>query len=244
MKFAVQVYSVRDLIHSGEDLLNILPKIKALGFDGVEFAGFYGLDAETLKKGLDDAGLVCVGAHIGRDDFLPEKLDATLTYMQTLGAPCVGVGGAPTETETELAETIRILGAADEEAKKRGMRVYFHNHTEEFKRPYFAEAPGTVFDRLKAHMAMELDAYWSFVAGQDNAALIRENRDCLLHIHIKDGVGHTPMALGEGENDLPVIVAAAKEIGLEWLILENDDPVPDGLSDIGRSMVWLQANAK
>ena len=28
------------------------------------------------------------------------------------------------------------------------------------------------------------------------------------------------------------------------LILENDDPVPDGLSDVARSMKWLQANAR
>ncbi|MBR5411169.1 MAG: sugar phosphate isomerase/epimerase [Clostridia bacterium] len=243
MKFAVQMYSVRDQIHNGDDMLAILPKIKALGYDGVEFAGFFGLDAPTLKAGLDAAGLVCVGAHIGRDDFRPENLEKTLDYMQTLGAKCVGVGGAPFDTETELRETIEVLGHADEVAKTRGMRVYYHNHTREFAPPYFAEEPGTVFDRMKAHMAMQLDAYWSFVAGQDNATLIRENRDHLVHIHIKDGVGGTPTALGEGENDLMAIVDAAKDIGLPWLILENDDPVPDGLSDIGRSALWLKQNA-
>ncbi len=40
MKIAVQLYSLRDIIKgSGEELLAILPKIKALGYDGVEFAG-------------------------------------------------------------------------------------------------------------------------------------------------------------------------------------------------------------
>ena len=34
----------------------------------------------------------------------------------------------------------------------------------------------------------------------------------------------------------------AKDNGIEWLILENDDPVPDGISDITRSMQWLKAN--
>ena len=243
MKFAIQLYSIRDVISSGDDMLKALETVKDIGFDGVEFAGFYGLSAETLKKKLDDLGLVCVGAHMGRDDFLPENLTKTLDFMQTLGAFAVGVGGAPTDTETELQETIRVLGHADEEAKKRGMRVYYHNHTEEFKRPYFAEGPGTVFDRLKEHMAMEIDTYWSFVAGQDNAVLIPANKAHVVHLHLKDGKNRVPTALGEGENDLKKVVDAAKEIGLDWLILENDDPVPDGPSDARRSMAWLEANA-
>ena len=244
MKFAVQMYSVRDVIGSGEDLLRALSTVKEIGFEGVEFAGFFGLPAEILRRKLDELGLACVGAHLGRDDFLPENLEKTLGYMQTLGAKCVGVGGAPTETETELTETIAVLGKADKEAKKRGMRVYFHNHTGEFREPLFAEAPGTVFDRLKKEMAMELDAYWSFVAGEDNEKLIEENADVLVHIHLKDGKQGRPTALGEGENDLKKIVRAAKKIGMEWLILENDDPVPDGPSDIERSYRWLEANAR
>ena len=50
MKIAVQLYSLRDIIKgSGEELLAILPKIKALGYDGVEFAGYFGVDAATLR---------------------------------------------------------------------------------------------------------------------------------------------------------------------------------------------------
>ena len=40
MKFAVQLYSVRDHIENGNDLLEILGKVKEIGFDGVEFAGY------------------------------------------------------------------------------------------------------------------------------------------------------------------------------------------------------------
>ena len=54
MKIAVQLYSLRDIIKgSGEELLAILPKIKALGYDGVEFAGYFGVDAATLRAALD-----------------------------------------------------------------------------------------------------------------------------------------------------------------------------------------------
>ena len=244
MKFAVQLYSLRHHIENGEDLLNILEKVKALGFEGVEFAGFQGLSAETLKAKLDACGLKCVGAHMGLNDLRPENIEATLDFMQTLGSDIVGIGGADTRTETTLTEVTDVMGKADEIAAKRGMKVYFHNHTEEFQPPLFAEKPGTIFERIKAACHVQIDTYWSFVAGQDNYTLITENKDRIVTLHIKDGVGHTPMALGEGENDLAAVVRAAKDAGIEWLVLENDDPVPDGLSDVARSMKWLQANAK
>ena len=50
MKIAVQLYSLRDLIQNdGGKLMEILPKVKALGYDGVEFAGYFGVDAGTLR---------------------------------------------------------------------------------------------------------------------------------------------------------------------------------------------------
>ncbi len=244
MRFAVQLYSLRHHIATGEDLLNILEKVKALGFEGVEFAGFYGLDAETLKAKLDETGLKCVGAHVGLDDLRPEKLAQTLAFMKTLGSSIVGIGGADTGTETALSDVISVMKAANETAGQQGMKVYFHNHTGEFEPPLFAEKPGTIFDRLKEACFMQVDTYWSFAAGQDNYKLITENKDRIVTLHIKDGVGRTPKALGEGENDLAAVVRAAKDAGIEWLVLENDDPVPDGLSDVARSMVWLNANAK
>ena len=201
-------------MENGENFLDILKKVKELGFDGVEFAGFHGYDAETLKKTLDELGLVTVGAHMNLD------------------------------TETALTHVIDIMGNAEKEAEKVGMKVYFHNHTREFSEPLYNTVPGTIFDRIKEVCFMQIDTYWSFHAGKDNYKLITENRDRIVHLHIKDGLDGTPKALGEGNNDLDAVVRAARDNGIEWLILENDDPEPDGLSDIARSMVWLNAHAR
>ncbi len=244
MKLGIQMYTLRDHIHSPEDMLRILEEVKKLGFEGVEFAGFAGVPAAELKAKLDALGLVAVGAHMGLGDFEEENLEKTLADVKTLGMKTVGIGGADTSTETALRHVIDVLGHAHGVFAKEGIRVYFHNHTEEFKPPLFATAPGTVFDRLKAVCDMQVDTYWSFVAGQDNYKLITENKDRIVHLHIKDGVGQTPMALGEGENDLATVLRAAEDAGIEWLILENDDPVPTGLEDAARSMAWLKANVK
>jgi sugar phosphate isomerase/epimerase len=65
MKKAIQLYSVRDHIKTGEDMLNVLGRVKEIGYEGVEFAGYFGLSAEVLKKRLDELGLKAVGA--GKD---------------------------------------------------------------------------------------------------------------------------------------------------------------------------------
>lgn len=244
MKFAVQMYSLRHHIANGEDLLKVLEEVKKIGFDGVEFAGFFGLDAKTIKAKLDELGLVAVGAHMGTGDLVPEKIDDTLAFIETLGAKTFGVGGGDTETEEALEKTMEIMRGACEKAAEKGVKVYFHNHTQEFLPPMFATEPGLIFDRIKTVCYMQVDTYWSFHAGQDNYKLISDNKDRIVHLHIKDGIDGYPKALGEGNNDLATVVKAAKDNGIEWLILENDDPEPDGLSDVTRSMAWLNANAR
>lgn len=242
MKLAVQLYSLRHHMENGENFIDILRKVKALGFDGVEFAGFHGYTPEELKSALDEIGLVAVGAHMGLHDFKAENLAETIRAGKVLGAKTLGIGGADTETETSLNEVIEIMGGADKIASEEGINVYFHNHTQEFSEPLYNTVPGTIFERLAAACHMQIDTYWSFHAGKDNYKLISEYKDRIVHLHIKDGLDGHPMALGEGNNDLATVVKAAKDNGIEWLILENDDPVPDGLSDITRSMDWLKAN--
>lgn len=237
MKLAVQVYSVRDHIKSGDDMLRVLGETKKLGYDGVEFAGYAGLDAKTLRARLDEVGLVAVGGHVGLADLEPSKLEATLKFQQELGVKTIGIGGAPHSTMLLLKRTCKILENADRRAKELGMRVYYHNHTDEFKPLRNKRLP---IDILNDACALEIDTYWSFCAGIDNYAFITQNRDNILHLHVKDGIGHKPMALGEGNCDIPAVVKAAKEIGMEWLIVENDDPVPNGLEDIGRSIKYLK----
>ena len=240
MKYAVQMYSVRDGIKNGEDLLAALGKVKEAGYEGVEFAGVQNLPAETLKARLDELGLTAVGTHIGVDDFAPENLDRTLAYYKTLGCRCIGVGGADTSSEAALGKVLTVLGGACKKCEEEGIRVYFHNHTHEFEPTKDGREKGLIIDRLKEACYLQVDTYWSFYAGVDNGAFLRENRDRICLLHLKDGVDGKPRAIGEGQNDIAGIMRAAEDIGMEWVIVENDDPVPDGVSDVTRSIQYLK----
>lgn len=240
MKFAVQLYSVRDHIKNGEDLLEVLGKVKDIGFDGVEFAGYQDLDAQVLKDRCDELGLEIVGTHKSLEDFLPENLDATLEYHKTLGCKYIGVGGAPHSTYEEAKNTGDVLSAAGVKASEMGMATYYHNHTEEF---VDIKDGKNAMDIISENgCKLELDMYWSFCAGINNAEYLKANKEKIVLVHIKDGKDRKPTALGEGENDLQNIVEGVKAIGLDWVILENDDPVPTGLEDITRSYKWLKEN--
>ena len=240
MKFAAQLYSLRNDYKTPEEFIALFPKIKALGFDGVEFAGFNGLAPEVIKAELDKAGLVAVGCHSGVDTFDGEEnIAAAIKTAKTLGMSYYGTGGAPHSTQADVDRLRRIYKAANEAGEKEGVKFYYHNHTEEFK----LEFNGKLCEDVIAEGAyLQIDTYWSFYAGADNYKYMTENKDRIVHIHIKDGIDGHPMALGEGNCDLKAVIKASKDIGLEWIVLENDDPAPTGLEDIARSMAYLKAN--
>ena len=85
MKIGLQLYTLRGHIKNGDDLLKILSDVKKLGFEGVEFAGYFGLDANTLRSRLDELGLSVAGTHLPVSALEGEPLDENIRFAQTLG---------------------------------------------------------------------------------------------------------------------------------------------------------------
>jgi len=241
MKLAVQLYTLRGQVKNGQDLLEILGKVRDIGFAGVEFAGFFGLESAVLKARLDELGLEATGMHLSFDELSGARLAQSLDYAAAIGSRYIGTGGHTTRKEADVQEILRVMGEASKQAEQRGMIAYYHNHSHEFKK----DAQGVKLDRIKQVCPLELDTYWSFFAKVDTPAYMRENAARIKLVHIKDGGKRfpKPCALGEGKNDLQSIITATHDIGCEWLILENDLPKPDGLSDITRSMAFLKKYA-
>src|SRR5260370_38001635 len=80
---AVQVYSVRQIAQ--QDTAGVLAQIAKIGFQGVEFAGYYGHSAQDLKKILDDNGLKAAGTHIGLETMLGDNLAKTTEVNHIIG---------------------------------------------------------------------------------------------------------------------------------------------------------------
>lgn len=229
MKFAIQLYSLRDAIKSKEDFFDCLTKVKDAGFDGVEFAGYHDVPARELRAKLDELGLVAVGTHQGVENYNEENLEKTIEFSRELGLKYIGVGGAPHATVDECEYAANILKTASE---KSGFVTYYHNHTEEFTP---LENGKTAMEIFAEKIKVEIDTYWSFVAGVDNYSYITEHADDICLIHLKDGVDRTPCTLKQGNNDLDAVIRAAKDNNIEWVIYENDQPRPDPITDMYES---------
>ena len=177
-KIAVQLYSIRGYIQS-VGIEKALADVAAIGYKGVEFAGYYGKDAKTLRKILDDNGLVACGTHVGRGSFGPDAVKATAEFNLTMGnnllicpgggnfPPAPKAGEKPVVLEDWMKMLVDFYNTAAENAAKLGCKVGLHNHTGEFNMKL---KDGTTywdyfFSNTSENVCMEQDVGWTTCAG-------------------------------------------------------------------------------
>ena len=74
---ALQLYSVREDLE--KDFYGTLQKVKAMGYDGVEFAGLYGCAPAQVRAWCEELGLTAVSAHVPFVDMM-ENPDLLADY--------------------------------------------------------------------------------------------------------------------------------------------------------------------
>ena len=79
---AYQIYSARK--EAEQDLLSVLRQLKALGYDGVEFAGFYGHSAQNVRAMLEECGLRAVSSHVALKLIEADK-QGVIEYQKAIG---------------------------------------------------------------------------------------------------------------------------------------------------------------
>lgn len=236
MNLALQLHTIRDGISDKETLCTALENVAAMGYKGVEFAGFYGYDVHELRAKLAALKLTAISCHVGITDLTEPLYD----YAKALGCEAVVLAWADTSTADKTAALCKKLQEERPKVESRDLKLLYHNHDHEFI-PQNNVMP---MDKIKEVCTLEVDTYWVFRAGYNAAEFLAANRDLIGLIHLKDGKrsASEPCAIGEGENDITAIVNAAAAIGAEWMIVENDNPVPTGLEDIKRSLEYLTSN--
>ncbi len=147
---ALQLYSVRK--ECERDLPGVLAAVAGMGYEGVEFAGYYGHDAPTLKKLLDDNGLRCAGAHVGIDTLLGDALERSVEFHKTLDNRYLIVPGLPESRRSSRAawlETARTMNAISDRLAPTGCRRATTTTTSSSSR-WRVSCPGTPFSATPA----------------------------------------------------------------------------------------------
>ena len=79
-KLGLQLYSVRDEME--KDMDTTLKKVAEMGYECVEFAGYFGHSAEEVKAMCDKYGLEAVSVHQKHNVFL-EDPENSVKYLKT-----------------------------------------------------------------------------------------------------------------------------------------------------------------
>jgi sugar phosphate isomerase/epimerase len=229
-KIAIQLYTLRDL--TKQDYEGVVRKVAAMGYDGVETAGFDGTSVAAAAKLFNELGLTVVGAHspfpIG--DAKNEILDTSAALgCKYMVVPHIG------PKDTENMDAIKALCAraneAQTNAKARGMTLALHNHWWEYHLVEGKRAADWMVELLDPAILFELDTYWIKVGGSDPAERVREMGKRSPILHIKDGPANreaAQTAVGAGVMDFSAILKAGGA-NTEWWIMEADRVDGDAL---------------
>ncbi len=248
-KVGIQLYSIRDAIE--KDMDAALKAVKEMGYDYVEFAGYYDHSAEEIRAMLDKYGLRAISVHQGIGLY-EEKGQEGVDFVKTLGVKYSGIPWIKKEDFLENWDaTIERFRAASELLKKNGIAMMYHNHDFEFANKIDGEYLFyRLYEELPEGVLMpQIDTCWVKYAGVDPVEVIKKYSGRMDTLHLKDLVlkeeqvagyalidengkeikpekatkpGYTLVPLGEGIQDWKAILGAAEEAGIEYVIVEQD----------------------
>jgi len=232
---ALQLYSVRQDCAKNFDA--VLEQVAGLGFQGVEFAGYYGYADKPadLAAKLKALKLKAAGTHVRMPQLRGDMLKATIDFHQAIGCKFLVVPGDADFTNPEkakaLADEFNQLAAT---LKPLGMATGFHNHTGEFKKDGDKTFWDLFAERTSKDVILQQDCGWTMAAGFDPAAYVRKypGRTRTTHFKptVREGDAGKKAIFGQDSVDWKAVYAACKEAGgTEWIVLEQE-VYPDGKS--------------
>jgi sugar phosphate isomerase/epimerase len=244
-QIALQLYTVRGL--AAIDLSGTLRSVAAAGYRAVELAGLPDTRPGQLPRLLAEAGLRVVASHEGIER-LREDADAVADRMAEISCPRVIVPWMP-EGDRRSADDVRRfaaeLGGFARTFDRRAIRLGYHNHAFEFAALDGTTVWDVLLRELPPEVELELDVYWAAVGGRDPVTEIRAVADRVRLLHMKDRAAGPELhdaPPGQGTLPFPAIVEAARAAGVEWYIVEQDEP-RDPLADVARGLRYLESLA-
>lgn len=247
----VQLYSIRNIFP--KDIPGTLAGVKKLGYDGVEFAGYFTYtttDGKDLRKLLDDNGLKVAGTHlqgglslVDKDD----KLAQTIEFNKNIGNDKLIVPMLTARSADAWKAHADTLSGIAEKLKPHNMKLGYHNHPGDFtKIPGSDELPEDIlFGQASKDVLVQLDIGHCAHGGSDPAAYLRKYAGRVISTHVKDYCPNTPEKpnnrndiVGEGVVKWQEVIAECdKPDGPVWYIVEEESGLYPELTGIEKDLV-------
>lgn len=233
----VQTYTFRNVIPE-KGVEATLDIIQEMGFTEIEGGPAGGLSPEEFRKLCEERGLNITSTGTGYEELVNHP-EAVAERVKALGAKYVMTAWIPHVSGNfnieNAKQAVRDFNAAGKILSEQGITFAYHVHGYEFQ-PY---EDGTLMDYIiqntnPDYVSFELDIMWAHFGGADPAELLYTYGDRWKLMHIKDlkmgtekdMTGLTDqendVTVGTGELDIPAILKAAKEVGIEHYYIEDE----------------------
>lgn len=239
-RVGLQLYTLRK--EMAADFEGTLARVAELGYQEMEFAGYFDRSAAQVRAALDTNGLSSPAAHIPwsavRDNLEGEIERAVGIGQRYIVIPYLQENERTLDHYKRLVDTLNTAGEACRDA---GLKMAYHNHNFEFE-----AVDGVLpYDMLLSQtdpelVDMELDLFWISYAGVDPKPYLKEHAGRFTMLHVKDLTADRKMAaVGEGAIDFAAIFAHAEQGGFKHYFVEHDNPV-DAFASVTTSIAAVR----
>jgi sugar phosphate isomerase/epimerase len=239
VRFAAQLYTVRDFTRTREEFRETLRKLKEIGYREVQLSAVACMsgeipevDARDCRAILDEFEMKAPLTHRPWDE-IKDRTDECIEFHKTIGSELVAVGSIPGEYRAEgLDGYRRFVDDCEEPISKleaAGLMFAYHNHAFEFERMGpTRERPWDVMrDRELDGFNFEVDTYWVVHSGYDLFLLFDSIQEKAPMVHFKDRamVGNEARMAPVGEGNIPwrSLIGNLVEDGTQLAAVEQDD---------------------
>jgi sugar phosphate isomerase/epimerase len=246
-RLAVTLYTLREFTQTPADIARTLHKVKAIGYDYVQFSALGPVDPHELKTMLDSEGMGVCATHVSYDR-LQNDMQGVIDEHHLWSCRHVAIPVLPEglRNHAAYAEFARQGSEIARRLAEAGLTFSYHNHHLELEKKEGRTGLEVLFGESDPRLFLaEIDTYWVQCGGGDPAAWIRRMSGREPLVHFKDmGVydGKPGMAeIGEGNLNWPAILEACRAGGVEWYIVEQDVCRRDPFESIAISLRNLKA---
>ena len=245
---ALQLWSINKIMWKTMPPEEVFSRLREIGFDGVEFAGFGGKSAKEIGKLLKDSGLRGMGSHMsGIANFTGDKLKQNLDFCAEAGIESFTCAWAKYETADGWRRFGVDMGKAAETAQAWNLPVSFHNHFHEFTMKYDGVcAWDLVFRNSSPLLQQQLDSGQVVHPGEDCVERVNRYRGRNFSMHMKE---NTPSEWGffgvppdDGGKMVPwndLVDCLEGEPSFRWYVIESERK-PDSFVPAEKNLAFLR----